>query len=691
MGGEGAETKRLSSAAPVAEVDRATFERRPGTQRLGDVVTRMPGIYMGGPPGLTQDIRVRGLDQEFSRLEMGGIQLPGNGVSRAVQAHRLSSYSVGSISLLRNPTPEYESDGIGGRVLAEYRQIPDSLRMEADAWAGGVSGNDRVAMDELYGLRANVGDRVNGLFGYNLFVDAQRYPMENNIRKRTYTENGTLSKDENDRHFMCNDTFNASADLAWFGASDEVHLRPVMSLLDSESHRELYRITAGKADETDVTDENNRSGIYGVSLSDVHALDADARIESDAAYFLSDASKDNIKATSKKGKNGAFAIDKTTVEETDEDESFWQVRSKWIKPFIWGLPQEVRLGGAIRGRSHSRSKDTVEIKANGTVTDKGMASDDFDLNEAYYAAFLQDTIFLTERFSLTPGVRAEHVRTDATSDGSGESEDDARTDLNPALHALFRMTDNSSVHAAVSRTINRPSFDQLVPFSENKTTYYREGNPELEPAESWNYDLSVEHCWKHLFIGYGVFHKDIKNVIEETLVGTDAASGLDLYRFENTGDGWLRGIELEQRLDLVLLDDSLKGFELWSNQAFLDSRLKVVGAEGSRPFNNQPDVIIHGGAAYTFEPTHTTLGVAVGYVGSFTEEVTAQTRKIRESRGTLDLEVRQRIARRWEVYAQFLNVTDSGQERRTYTDGSLTLSDDAFAGRTLLVGMRAQF
>ncbi len=679
---------RLRSIAPITGTTREEFQKRPNTRRLGDVIDRLPGVFMGGPPNMNKDIRLRGLDKEFTRLEFGGAQIPDVETSRAFQVNRLSPFSVERLTILRNPTAEYESDGIAGRVLVTPRDIPEKLRVEMEGSGGGVNGLDRCEFGkEIGSFRLGIGDRVNPHFGYNLFADWQRSPMENNKDKWTYNPSGALTKREAEDHFLGSNIYNLFLDLAYYYGRGEIHVRPFASILDEKSHRTLLRYQLGKADEMELPVETKRHRTEGLTITHRHTFENDLTLESDLSYYVGREDKRNVKPTYK-AKAGSFVLDKTAREETENEDAFWQFRTKLIAPFKLWLPQELRTGLVVRPRDRSRTLDKVEIKPNGTVTDKGASSDDFRLREDYFAFFVQDTIFFTPRLSLTPGVRIERVLLDAkASDGTSRSE--TLMDVNPTLHLLYRATDHWSFHAAASRTVNRPMFDQLVPFADNKGSYYLLGNPALQPAKSCNFDLGTIYATDRLLLGLNLFRKQIKGLIEEVDTGAEM-DGMDVHRYENTGDGWLQGIELEQRLDCTLLHERLAGLELWANQTFLRSRVREPGGE-TRPINNQPRFLTSLGLDYTLRPTRTSFGVAARYVGDLVERADNGVRKVERAKWTLDLNVRQKAGKNAEFFAEALNVLDAGQRRYTYTNGQLTEHEDAYPGRALVVGFRVAF
>ncbi|MCZ7627333.1 MAG: TonB-dependent receptor [Candidatus Methylomirabilis sp.] len=188
------------------------------------------------------------------------------------------------------------------------------------------------------------------------------------------------------------------------------------------------------------------------------------------------------------------------------------------------------------------------------------------------------------------------------------------TDTNPSVHLLYRFRDDLSLRAAVSRAVNRPKFDELSPFEQDDGKKITVGNPNLDPAKSWNFDAGGEFATARLFLGVNLFYKRISDVIEEVDTGIDK-EGKDVFRVQNVGDGWTRGAEIEQRLDLSVTGlDVLGGFMLWANQTFLESAVRDKSGR-KRRFKDQPRVIANAGMDYTLASLGTTASIAWNHIG----------------------------------------------------------------------------
>ena len=180
-----------------------------------------------------------------------------------------------------------------------------------------------------------------------------------------------------------------------------------------------------------------------------------------------------------------------------------------------------------------------------------------------------------------------------------------------------------SFHGAVSIGVNRPKFDELSPFEQEEANRFKIGNPNLEPARSWNFNLGTDYVQKNMAFGINLSYKNVSGVIEEVDTGIDK-NGKDVLQFENVGDGWIKGIELEQRgVSLGITNISfLRRFTLCANETFLDSELEEEDGD-KRPFKDQPSFISNLGFDYLYEPFGTVFTASWNYIGerekSYTE------------------------------------------------------------------------
>ncbi len=108
------ENRRLSHAVVQTGLSHKSFKNLINTHNFGDILQQLSGFTSGGAIGQNDDIHLRGIDKEYARLDLNGITLPCGGEKREFRPNRLSSLLIDEIAIIRNPTAEYDRDGIGG-------------------------------------------------------------------------------------------------------------------------------------------------------------------------------------------------------------------------------------------------------------------------------------------------------------------------------------------------------------------------------------------------------------------------------------------------------------------------------------------------------------------------------------------------------------------------------------------------
>lgn len=150
------------------------------------------------------------------------------------------------------------------------------------------------------------------------------------------------------------------------------------------------------------------------------------------------------------------------------------------------------------------------------------------------------------KFDVTAGVRVEH--TDQGYELKYARNEDPKgnqryTDVLPSVHAKYNIHKNANLRLSYGRSINRPSFFEIVPYSIINEDYKEKGNPDLKHTVADNVDLRYE-----FFPGsseqfmVGLFYKNLQNPIEYGLIN----EGQDTYfKPMNFGNATNLGVEID--------------------------------------------------------------------------------------------------------------------------------------------------
>ena len=150
------------------------------------------------------------------------------------------------------------------------------------------------------------------------------------------------------------------------------------------------------------------------------------------------------------------------------------------------------------------------------------------------------------KFDVTAGVRIEHtdqgyeLKYARNEDPEGHQR---YTDVLPSVHAKYNIHKNANLRLSYGRSINRPSFFEIVPYSIINEDYKEKGNPDLKHTVADNIDLRYEYfpgSSEQFMVGF--FYKNLQDPIEYGLIN----EGQDTYfKPMNFGNATNLGVEID--------------------------------------------------------------------------------------------------------------------------------------------------
>ncbi len=222
---------------------------------------------------------------------------------------------------------------------------------------------------------------------------------------------------------------------------------------------------------------------------------------------------------------------------------------------------------------------------------------------------------LTKNLRLVWGVRVENFNQILNSKSYGGDDikiDTTYLDVLPSFNLTYAVTEKANIRAAGSRTVARPEFRELAPFTfyDFNTNAAVVGNPSLVRTNITNADLRYE--W---YPGYGqilsatVFYKHFQNPIEQ-IIDLSSGAGSRIYTYQNVLSAQNYGFEAELRFKLNMLDSIFKTeqfdrFTVFTNFTYIKSEVNlsnvataVTDDEKYRPMQGQSPYIINAGIQY---------------------------------------------------------------------------------------------
>lgn len=234
-------------------------------------------------------------------------------------------------------------------------------------------------------------------------------------------------------------------------------------------------------------------------------------------------------------------------------------------------------------------------------------NDSYDASNNMLAAYASVNYALGKKFNTIAGLRAEQNSQKLNSAdlvGKQIKYDNTRLDILPSLNLTYNFSEKSLLRLAYGKTLNRPEFRELAPFSfydfvNNRTV---SGNPTLKNADVQNFDFRYEfYPTPSELISVAAFYKDFTNPIEVVF-----ASGANpILNFSNAKSAYSTGIEAELRKNLSpeKPNSMLGKTSLVFNGTYIFSRVKLdesVAKDQSdnRPLQGQSPYIINAGLNY---------------------------------------------------------------------------------------------
>lgn len=327
--------------------------------------------------------------------------------------------------------------------------------------------------------------------------------------------------------------------------------------------------------------------------------------------------------------------------------------------------------------------------------------EDFNSTEDVFATYVMGTAQIAG-WELITGVRLES--TDFETSGFVYNDDEesieavsgshSYSNLLPGLHLKRVIDENKIIRFSINQTIARPNFEQTFPNAEIEGDEVTVGNPDLDPLESLNVDLSFEYYLEPVgIVSVAAFYKDIDNFIYEQVnqgsFGDIADAEITSYR--NGDSGSILGLELAFQRQLTFLPGPFDGLGIYANLTLTDSEATVLPPEPGEsarklPFIKQSDLI--GNLALTYENDDLFVRLSYTYRDDYLDELGAEGFEDRyiKAHGQWDLSMFYNLSDQLKIFANVINLGD--EPLRAYYGESGRLAQFESYGWSLTAGLK---
>ena len=292
---------------------------------------------------------------------------------------------------------------------------------------------------------------------------------------------------------------------------------------------------------------------------------------------------------------------------------------------------------------------------------------DFEFRTQNIAPFAETVLRFGNRFSLTPGVRFEYLRSQAKGykdvDGDVLATDDARSRsfLLFGVGAEFKATGSTAVYGNISQAYRPIDYSALQPFGVTSII-----DPNLKDSNGYNADLGYRGTvGEWLNFDLGAFYLKYNRRIG-TVALTDPGTGHDYSLRTNVADSEHKGLETYLELSplKLLAPGTRHRLSAFNSLAYVDARY-VSGEFRGKRVEYAPKAIERVGLTYGYGP----FSVTGQY--SYTSDSFGEANNLRTpdndnplqgavpAYAVWDLSAAYRFPRNFEVKAGVNNLTDA--------------------------------
>jgi TonB-dependent receptor len=303
------------------------------------------------------------------------------------------------------------------------------------------------------------------------------------------------------------------------------------------------------------------------------------------------------------------------------------------------------------------------------------AADNYTANETVTAGYLMTDLQLSNKLSTIVGIRLENTALDYTGFALDEENEDILgtvegennyTNILPGIHLKYDFTPNSVLRFAWTNTLARPNYFDLVPYQAYNPDDEElvEGNPDLKPLRSMNFDIMYENYFKSIgLVSAGAFYKDIKDFIYERTFNNfehPTFGTVDYTSFRNGESASVYGFEAAFQRQLDFLPGFWKGFGLYLN--YTHTQTSTEGIEG----REGEDIALPGSAenmfnaSLSYETDKLVLRVSVNHTSDYIDELGGEAFEDRfyDQQTFLDFNGSYAFTKNWRFFVEANNLTN---------------------------------
>ncbi|MFZ2987512.1 TonB-dependent receptor plug domain-containing protein [Ideonella sp.] len=623
-GNDAALDERRRATASKIVIGREELDRM-GDSSLGDVLKRLPGVTMGGPPGRGSGPSMRGMGTGYTQVLINGERMP-----PGFSLDSIPPEQIERIEVMRAPVAEFSTRAIAGTInvvmRGEFKRKVNELRV-----GGGVEGER---------LQGNANWQRNGQtdsLGWSASLAINGGRQDNQANTRT---EGGLDSEGGAVDLEDSSTRTRGTRVGVFGngrvqfkldGGQSLELTPFLHLNRSQSEGTTERTVTSNS-----SSGSTANPAYTHADVDNHGSTSMARLNGSWTTSTASGGKLQVQlstmlaeseSTAERQERGGTAASSPGGVRLRNDETHSRdlgVETKGKFSQLLGDSHSMSTGWELQRNTRS---DWQRRRIDGVIQTTPFG-ENVDATIQRSALYAQDEWEWSKRLSFYAGARWEGIATTGETD-VGTSRNRSSV-LTPLAHLVWKLDDQSRdlLRSSLTRSYRSPSTNQLVGRL-NPTTQFdlnvandalspdRIGNPELKPELAWNLDLAFEHYLENSgVLSASAYYKRIDGLIRTLTSGPQTVSWSSAPRYVskpmNVGSADVAGLELEAKGRLSDWISTELPLTLRANAAVMWSRVSGVPGPDNR-IDEQAPWTLNLGGDLPVQGTPLTVGWNWGY------------------------------------------------------------------------------
>lgn len=350
----------------------------------------------------------------------------------------------------------------------------------------------------------------------------------------------------------------------------------------------------------------------------------------------------------------------------------------------------------------------LDLSSGGESVPDEFLRDNFEVSEDVWAGYIMANQKLTDKLGVLFGIRLENTSTKAIGNQIEDeenvvgqvTEENSYTNVLPGVHFKYDLTDRTILRLAWTNTLARPNYVDITPTIDILLTDggIFQGNPDLDPTTSMNFDFMAEHYYDNVgIISGGLFYKNIKDFVYTFISVTNddslgpGTAGFELTRPLNGDDANIFGAEFSFQRQLDFLPGFARNFSIYANYTYITSSAEGIRNEDGElrddlDLPNTAPNMFNGSLGYADKKLSARL--SANFSDAYLDVIGGRPFEDRfyDQQFLLDFNASFALSKNFALYADLTNITN--QPLRFYQGIRSRTQQVEFYGRRLTFGLK---